>query len=265
MRVRPQASIRAGLALVRLSGSIDDVFDQPDGAFMIHRYSTFTILTALALPALAEEHAVQPIYSDPYEVSDARVAMDEVMALDDAADKAAQDLLMSGEVDLATFVPSQPMYQRVSWHNDRCTDLVSLFPSPPEGWVIASDWGQYENPISEERGELFYVKPPDLPIDDPAFVSETKTASVRIIADSPLAQMWEMGMENEAMRDAIFEVRPFGYPTMRMQTATMVSDFHVDVTGTGEDTALMFLEIILACAIDSGTLADGVDPATLTR
>lgn len=232
---------------------------------MIHRLSTFLILPILALPVLAEQNAVQPIYSAPYKVSDARVAMDEIMALDDAADEAAQKLLMSGEVDMATFVPSQPMYQRVSWPQESCTDLVSLFPSPPEGWVIASDWGQYENPISEGRGELFYVRPPDLPIGDPAFFGETETAAVRITANSPQAQMWEMAMGNEAMHEAMFDMGPFGYPTMRMQTATMVGDYHVDVTGTGEGTALMFLEIILACAIDSGTLADGVDPATLTR
>lgn len=215
--------------------------------------------------AAAQEGVVRPILSEPYSVTNAREAMDEIMRRDDEADAAAQALLLSGEIDMSTYVPEQPMYQQVSWPSDSCTDMVSLFPSPPEGWVIASDWGQYKNPIGEERGQLFYVRPPDLPAEDPDFISQTQTVSVQVSADAQWQQMWDLRIGNETMREVGFDVGPFGYPVMKFQMATMLGAYYVDVSGTGEENAPMFLEKIIGCAIDGGLLANGVDPASLTR
>ena len=220
-------------------------------------------LAGITAPAAAQD--TRTLISEPYEVSDARAAMDEIMARDDLADQKDQEALMSGEVSASDFVPSQPIFQAISWPDDTCVDLVSLFPSPPEGWAIYSDWGRYENPIGAERGELFYVSIPDVPLGDPAFVSQQQSVTVRVTANSQHAQLWDMRMENPQMREIGFDEGPFGYPIMKFQNATMLGDFHVDVSGTGDENAPKFLEKIIGCAIDSGLLANGVDPETLTR
>ncbi|WP_296418733.1 hypothetical protein [Pseudooctadecabacter sp.] len=224
-----------------------------------------TVMAVLATPAIAQTPDTQPVFSDPYEVSDARAAMDEIIARDAVADAEAQNLIMSGEVDLASYVPNQPLYQDISWPVDVCTGPLDLFPSPPDGWGIASDWGQRTNPIDENGGELFYVRPPDLAVDDPNFVRETLSVVVRVTANSQWAPMWDMRIADDTMRDISFDDGPFGYPVMRMQNATMLGDYYVEVSGTGEDAAPAFLETIIGCAIDGGLLANGVDAGDLTR
>ena len=158
------------------------------------------VVTAVS-NATAQDGTIRTVLSEPYEVENARAAIDEIMRRDDEADAAAQPLLVSGEIDLATWVPMQPMYQQVSWAQGPCTDLISLFPSPPEGWVIASEWGLYENPIGEEAGELFYVRPPDLPADDPDFESQTQSFSVRVTANSQWKELWDMQIGNNVLRN----------------------------------------------------------------
>ncbi len=222
------------------------------------------VVTAVST-ATAEDGKTRTVLSEPYNVENARAAMDEIMRRDDEADGAAQALLASGDIDLTTWVPTQPIYQQVSWAQGPCTDLVSLFPAPPEGWVIASDWGQYDNPIGEERGEIFYVRPPDLAAEDPDFVSQTQSVSVRVMENSQWRDFWDMKMENDILRDVSFDVGPFGYPVLKNQNATMLGNYHVEVSGTGEENAPLFLEAIIGCAIDGGLLANGVDAAALTR
>lgn len=213
----------------------------------------------------ADMHTERQIISDAYMVENARAAMDEIMARDDAAEEVDQAAFMSGDFSLEDFVSSQPMFQGVYWPAGPCVDLVSLYPSPPDGWAIASDWGRSENPIGEDRAELFYVRIPDLPLDDPGFVAAQQSVVVRVTANPAQAQLWNMQMDNDQMRDLGFDDGPFGYPLMKYQTATMLGDFFVDVSGTGTGHAEAFLETIIGCAIDSGLIAHGVDPSTLTR
>lgn len=89
--------------------------------------------------------------------------------------------------------------------------------------------------------------------------------SVRVTANAAQGQMWDMAMDNDVMRDQMLVEGPFGYPLMMMQNATMLGTYHADVSGTDEASTALFLENIIGCAIDNGVLANGVDPATLTR
>ncbi len=221
---------------------------------------------AAALPALADAPDTQPVLSERYEVSDARAAMDEVMARWDTAQAEQQARFMAHEGDLSDFVRSDPIFQDVTWPYGQCTDLVSLFPPPMENWAIRTEFAGRENPIGADRAELFYVSyDPTLASDAPDFTTSQATVTVRISTGTDISDMMAQRMADPMMRDIAFEPGPFGYPVVRFSPmTTVVGPHYVDVSGTG-DSAVPYFEAIVACAIDSGLIADGVDPSTLTR
>lgn len=234
------------------------------------RRITFAAYASLALclaaPGAAQDLTEQPLISDPYTVADARAAMDEIMARDDEAEAENIRRFSAFEGPMDEFVSSQPIYQDVTWAYGPCTDLVSLIPPPAEGWAIYSAFGRVENPVQDTRAELFYhFYDHGIAPGEPGFSDPSNTVVISITDSPESAEFNTMAVNNEAMRSAMFDAGPYGYPVMRMTPGSVqLGPYGVAVSGNDPQHVDLYLTRIIGCAIENGLIAEGVDPATLS-
>ncbi|MEM8538165.1 MAG: hypothetical protein AAGF56_09915 [Pseudomonadota bacterium] len=87
---------------------------------------------AFATAALADDQPPQPVFSEPFTAPDALAAFAEIEARRQVAEAEQQARFSAFEGDMADFVRSDPILQRVTWPFENCTDVASLIP-PPEG------------------------------------------------------------------------------------------------------------------------------------
>ena len=120
--------------------------------------------------AASAQETPRTVLTDPYTAENARAAMDEVRARYAAVEAADLEKVDAGEMEMWDFMSSLPVFQAVSWPDSQCTDWLSLFPSPPEGWAIPSDWGSgEENTFTETEGLMRYVLVPEGRLTKTAF------------------------------------------------------------------------------------------------
>lgn len=200
-------------------------------------------------------------------VADARAAMDAIMARDDLAE--AEDRRRFGAFEGATedFVSSQPLFQDVTWDYGPCTDLVSLIPPPMDGWAIRSDFGRVENPINDARAEIFYeYYDHGIAPGEPGFSDPSNMITIRVTESAESDDYMSMMLANEAMRSAMLDTGPYGYPVMKMAPgSTQLGPYGVQITGNNPERVRMYLTQMVGCAVESGLIADGVDPTTLSN
>lgn len=229
-----------------------------------------SVCAALALgigpSGQAQDITAPPLVSEPYAVSDAREAMSEVMARDDLAEAEDRRRYSAFDGPMEEFVSSQPRFQNVTWDYGPCTDLVSLIPPPKHGWGIRSDFGRVENPITDVRAEIFYeyydhgISP-----GEPGFSDPINMVTIRVNESPERADFMSMMLASEAMRSATLASGPFGYPVMKMAPgSTQLGPYAVQITGNDPERVQMYLTQMVGCAIESGLIADGVDPTSLS-
>lgn len=225
------------------------------------------LVLGLASTGQAQDRAVPPLISEPYAVSDARAAMDAIMTRDDLAEAEDRRRFDAFDGRMEEFVSSQPLFQDVTWGYGPCTDLVSLIPPPMDGWAIRSDFGRVENPIQDARAEIHYeYYDHGIPPGEPGFSDPSNMITIRVTESAESAEYMSMMLANEAMRSAMLDSGPYGYPVMKMAPgSTQLGPYGVQITGNSPERVQMYLTQMVGCAIDSGLIADGVDPASLSN
>lgn len=215
----------------------------------------FALAATLTLASTARAQDTQPIFSEPYEVTDARQAMDEVRARWKAAQTQQMERYSKHTGTLEDFVRSDPIVQDVSWPYGACTDMLSLIPAPLEGWGLRSSMPFPKNPIGEEQAEISYM----------TYDAAGKEVSVTINLSSATAnvQALENMMSNEQMRAVAFDAGPYNHPIGKYGSGALIGNVVVNISGTGEKPAAEYLSVMIKCAIESGFIAKGLDPSTL--
>ena len=224
------------------------------------------LVTMAASTVSADARDPRPVMSAPYTVANARAAYDEVRSRWVAAQQEQQARYSAFDGELEDFVRSDPILQAVSWPYGACSDMLGLIPPPMDGWGLRSDAPFTTNPVEEERAAVWIVTyDQDLTSDDDDFFASERSVHIRVGVSADSKAFWEMALSQAAMRDAMFEPGPYNYPVTIAGADVLLGDVLVSVSSTDETAKLAYLEKIIGCAIESGMIAEGVDPATLTE
>lgn len=215
----------------------------------------FAFLATLTFVSAAHAQDTQPVFSEPYEVSDARQAMDNVRARWQAAQAEQMERYSKHKGTLEEFVRNDPVLQDVSWPYGTCTDMLSLIPPPLEGWGLRSSRPFPKNPIGEEQAEISYVT-----YDA---TGRERSVTINLTSAAVSVEALESMLSNEMMRDAAFDKGPYNHPIGKYGSGALIGNVVVNISGTGEQPAAEYLSAMIKCAINSGFLAKGIDPGTL--
>jgi hypothetical protein len=204
--------------------------------------------------------------SAPYTVDDARVAYDEVRSRWVAAQQEQQARYSAFDGELKDFVRSDPILQAVSWPYGTCADMLGLIPPPMDGWGLRSEAPFTTNPVEDSRAEVWMVTyGQSLTSDDDDFFASERSVHIRVGISPDSKAFWDMALSQAGMRDAMFEPGPYSYPVTIAGADVLLGDVLVSVSSTDVTAKLSYLERIIGCAIESGMIAEGVDPAELTE
>ncbi len=201
--------------------------------------------TAIAAPA-ASSDATQDI------VEDAREAQLEAAARRDGA-----------PVDPQTGQRVDAQIEAISWEYGPCTDAQSLLPPPPEGWGLLNDTPLGEWPIDAENARINYTyEDPSLEAGTPEYGASLENLSIYISSGTASTQALANALLDPTLREIQFEPGPYNYPVMRFGRSVLLGAFYVQLDGTGAQLDETFDKII-KCGIESGLIAEGVDPSSL--
>ena len=223
--------------------------------------SLFLVLPAIAM---AQEATKRPVLSDVYVASDPLDAVAQAMLRSKLAEDEQLARFQAHDGGIDTFVRNDPILQRVSWPYETCTDLTSLLPSPIDGWGLRSETLSNQAPnISDSFLQISFVTfdpSPDLRGND-VFATE-QSVTITINADPGASAAFGIGFTDPALRDMLLTEGPYGYPILPYGGhSTLLGPYLVDVSGTGTENAALYFDRMVRCAIESGLIAEGLDPA----
>lgn len=222
------------------------------------------LVTMAASTVSADAEDPRPVMSAPYTVDNARAAYDEVRSRWLAAQQEQEARYSAFDGELEDFVRSDPILQAVSWPYGACTDMLSLIPPPSDGWGLRSEAPFTTNPVEESRAEVWMVTyDQSLTSDDSDFFASERSVHIRVGVSPDSKAFWDMALSQAGMRDAMFEPGPYNYPVTIAGSEVLLGDVLVSVSSTDEAAKLAYLEQIVGCAIESGMIAEGVEPTTL--
>ena len=155
----------------------------------------------------------------------------------------------------------------VTWPYGPCTDAASLIPPPREGWrLFALSAGEW--PQTADMARITYSSVDEtLTPGTPEYGASKQNFSVHISSGTGNTQAMKDTYSNPQMAEMLLESGPYNYPIRKMPAGfpgrgVLLGEYFVQLDGTGKDMDAYFSTII-KCGIDSGLIADGVDPATL--
>lgn len=155
----------------------------------------------------------------------------------------------------------------VSWPYGPCTDAASLIPPPRDGWrLFALSAGEW--PQNADMARITYSSVDEtLTPGTPEYGASKQNFSVHISSGTGNTQGMKDTYSNPQMAEMLLEPGPYNYPIRKMPAGfpgrgVLLGEYFVQLDGTGKDMDAYFSTII-KCGIDSGLIADGVDPATL--
>lgn len=230
---------------------------------MRSNYAIVLPLIVATTPLYAQQaQETRPVLSERYTVSGPVEAVQEATARSEMANDEQLERFSKHEGPFDTFVRSDPVLQNVTWEYGHCTDIFSLLPPPMENWGLRSETLVVHKPqIDETRIEVSYVTFGAPDSDEPP---AEKSVTIEISADQAQVEALAKIFNDPGLRPVLLTEGPYGYPIQPYAaTSTMLGNYIVNVTGTGEDNAALYFRQMLRCAIENGLIADGVDPATL--
>lgn len=155
----------------------------------------------------------------------------------------------------------------ITWDYGTCTNARTLIPSPLEGWGLMNDTSVGEWPINVDNARLVLTKAGD-PHDPPTLGrSATDSTAIYISSGTATVKALQDMYNNEQLRPSFFEPGPYNYPVRKgvpgaLHQEVLLGPYRVLVDGNNADNGEYFRQII-KCAIESGLIADGVDPLSL--
>lgn len=156
----------------------------------------------------------------------------------------------------------------ITWDYGQCTNARTLIPPPLEGWGLLNDTSVGEWPIADDNARIVLTRAGDP--HDPATLGRAASndaTSIYISSGTPTTKALQDMFSNEQLRPAFFTPGPYNYPVrkgvagQRHQEA-LLGPYRVLIDGNNADNGAYFRQII-HCAIKSGLIAPGADPATL--
>jgi hypothetical protein len=232
---------------------------------IIQSFNCAVIALIAAAPVMADDITMQPLMSEPYTAENAQTALDAVKLRWDAAQQEQQNRFAAFDGEVSDFVRSDPVLQNVTWPYENCTDLISLIPPPLDGWGLRSAAPFTKNPVEAERAEFSLVTyDPTIPTNDPAFYGSEESVYIAFSASPDSLELWKMMYNEPSLREQMFVPGPYNYPVSGMDGGVQLGEVSIKISGTDEDAANMYLEVIIGCAIAGGMIAEGIDPTTLS-
>jgi hypothetical protein len=221
-----------------------------------------------ATSVAAQDAPTRPVLSEAYVVDGLMAGIAEATERSKAGNAEQMERYSQHDGPFESFVRNDPILQQVSWPYGTCTDMLSLVPPPMEGWGLRSETLAVQSPnITDTFVEVSYVTL-DATNDgqgDNLYASE-QSVTMTINADPAVAVTIGMGFTDANMRAALLIDGPYGYPILPYGGhSTLLGPYLVDVTGTGAENAALYFDEMIRCAIDNGLIAEGLDPATLSK
>ena len=190
--------------------------------------------------------------ASPQTAPQATEVTDAASAQNEAAKRRAEDLSSSGEIE------------QLSWEYGPCTDAASLIPPPLEGWGLLNDTPLGEWPIGPDNARITYSFVDEtLDPNSAEYGQSRQNVSIYISSDAAQVEGLQTFLSNPQLRDGMFEAGPFNYPVQKHAMGTLLGTFIVQGDGHGDDVGEYF-ETIIKCGIESGLIAEGIAPDSLT-
>lgn len=166
-------------------------------------------------------------------------------------------------VDVETGYRPAAKIEQITWKYGPCTNAKTLIPPPLEGWGLLNDTPLGEWPVNVDSAQItFTFADNTLDPQSNAYGQSKQNTSIYISSGTPTTEGLEQFLNNEQLRDGMFEPGPYNYPVQKYANGTLVGPYFVQVDGNGNATKEYFAKII-KCAIDSGLIANGVDASSL--